>query len=122
MGLVVKQIKVYFRVLLLVAMVLVVASVVYMNRSNTVDVWFFKSYESINVVWLFVCTALGSIASWWVVLATRGVWRDMVELKRSAAAEKADRERREHLAELAEVEKRIDRKIKGAIEDTDETQ
>jgi len=120
-GLVVKRIKVYFRVLLLAAMLLVVASVIYMNRSNRVDVWFFKSYESINVVWLLVCTAFGSIAAWSIVLATRGVWRDMVELKRSAAADKANRESHEHLAKLAEAEKRIDQKIKNAINDNDDT-
>lgn len=115
MSFVFRQFKVYARITVLVALALVIAMVVYKNKSNRVDVWFFHSYESINVVLLFVCTALGSIVSWWIVSASVGLWRDVRELSRAAEQKKADQQQRELAAKLAETEKRIDDKLKGAV-------
>ena len=120
MKLVFKQIKVYARLVVLIAMALVVVAVVVKNADNRVTVWFFKPYESVHVLWLILFTSVGSILSWWILTATLGVWRDMRELHRTAELEQAQKNQLQRAKELAETEKRIDRKLKDAVSD-DET-
>jgi uncharacterized membrane protein (DUF106 family) len=110
-----RQFKVYVKLILLVALALVLGLVVFNNRHNTVDVWFFKAYESVNVCWLMLITAIGSIATWWILRATVGVWREMRELAKEAHLEKKRAEQEKLAEKLAETEKRIDSKLKGAI-------
>lgn len=121
MPLVFKQFKVYVRLALLVALALVIVLVVFYNRTNKVNVWFFKSYESINVLWLLVCTAIASIVSWWIVSASFGLWRDLRDLGRAAELKKTQAEQEKLVANLAETEKRIDKKLKDAISQKEET-
>jgi len=115
MSLVFKRVKTYSKLALLVGLAVVALLVIVYNRSNTVDFWFFGRYEQINVLWLVGCTAVGSVASWWIVSASIGVGRDLAELKRSRELQ-ATRNDQESLAkQLAETEKRIDRKLKTAV-------
>ena len=117
MRLVFKQIKVYARLVVLTAMALVVVAVVIKNADNKVTVWFFRSYESVHVLWLILFTSVGSILSWWILTATLGVWRDMRELHRTAELERARKDELQRAKNLAETEERIDRKLKEAISD-----
>lgn len=117
MKLVFKQIKVYARLVVLIAMALIVAAVVVKNADNRVTVWFFRSYESVHVLWLILFTSVGSILSWWILTATLGVWRDMRELHRASELERARTDQLKHAKEMAEREERIDRKLKDAISD-----
>jgi len=112
-----KRFKVYLKTALLVALALVVALVVYKNRANKVSVWFFAEFASINVLWLMACTAGGAIAGWWIIVASRGVLRDMHELRREDVLKKAEEQQRQLAAKLAETEKRIDIKLKKAVSD-----
>ena len=115
MSLVLRQIKVYARIVLLVAVVLVVGLVILYNRSNTVDVWFFASYRDVIVLWLLACTAFGSVLALWIVAWSLGLWRDVRELGREAEREKSEQQQRELATKLAETEKRIDEKLKKGI-------
>lgn len=115
MSLVVRRFKVYAKIVLLVAVVLIVGLVVLYNRSNTVDVWFFASYQEVNVLWLLACTAIGSVLAWWIVARSVGLWRDMRELSSEAERQKSEQQQRELAAKLAETEKRIDAKLKKGI-------
>jgi hypothetical protein len=99
----------------LVALAAVIGLVIFFNRSHTVDVWFFASYQDINVVWLLICTAAGSILAWWIVTRSVGLWRDVKELSREAERKKSDQQQREVTQKMAETEKRIDQKLKKGV-------
>ncbi len=117
MSLVFKQVKVYARLSLVVAVVAVILLVIWNNRSHDVDVWFFGNYEQINVLWLILFTSLGSIFTWWVLSAGRSLWRDMGDLKRAADLKDQDDEQQRLAKKLADTQKRIDEKLSKAIRD-----
>ena len=112
MTLVLKQIKLYAKLTLLVALALIVVLVVFKNRDHRVTVWFFATYESINVLWLMLCTAAGAIASWWILATTLTVWRDMRDVYRANAAARQKEETESRAQALADAEKRIDEKLR----------
>ncbi|NOS99100.1 MAG: hypothetical protein HOP29_00550 [Phycisphaerales bacterium] len=112
-----KQIKVYLKLTVLVALTLVGVLVVYYNRNHRVDVWFFRTFESINVLWLILCIVGGTLVSWWLLSLSVGVWRDVRELSRSAAERTREEEQATRARLLEEKEKRIDEKLKQALGD-----
>ncbi len=103
-----KRIAAYLKLVFLVTVVLVVALVAFNNRKNVVNVWFFKSYEQINVLWLMLVTSVISIVTWWLLTATFGVWRDLRELAAEAERKQKDKQHEDLARKLAETEKRID--------------
>ncbi len=118
MSLVLRRFKVYAKLVLLVALAVVIGLVIFFNRSHTVDVWFFASYQDINVVWLLICTAAGSILAWWIVTRSVNLWRDARELSREAERKKSEQQQREMATKVAETEKRLDETLKkGATEE-----
>ncbi len=102
-----KRVSVYLKLGFVVAVVFVVTLVVIYNRRNVVDVWFFKSYEQINVLWLMLVTSAGSVVTWWLLTATFGVWRDMRELAAESERKRMEQEQRELARKLVDAEKRI---------------
>ena len=115
MSLVFKQIKVYTKLSLIVALVAVILLIVRKNAPHNVDVWFFRSYKQINVLWLILFTSVGSIVSWWVLSTTWSLWKDMRDLKHAADAKGAEEEQKRLAEKLADTEKRIDDKLADAI-------
>ncbi len=120
MSLVFKQIRLYAKLTLFIALALVVGLVVYKNRDHRVTVWFFATYESINVLWLMLCTAGATVVTWWILALTRTVWRDMKVMFREKERQREQDEIERRKKEIAEAEKRIDRKIKTALHDDNE--
>jgi hypothetical protein len=110
------KIRLYARLTLFVALAVVIAMVVFKNRQHRVTIWFFATFESINVLWLMLCTAGASLVSWWILSTTRSVWRDMRELFRLQQVEQRDATLKKREDDIAEAEKRIDQKIKRAID------
>jgi uncharacterized protein HemX len=95
---------------------LVVVLVLLKNRNNPATVWFFHEYKDINVVWLLVITAIGSVVAAWL---TRGVFQVMKEVKRIRQEEDSARlvqEQQQRARDLVEQEKRIDAKLKASLE------
>ena len=115
MSLVMKRIKVYAKLSLMVATALIVLLVIFKNRHNVVTIWFFKQYEAVNVLWLMLCTAVATVLSWWVVFATVGVWRDMRDVNAADQKKRRDEDFQKRQEELVETEKRIDKKLKEAL-------
>ena len=118
-----KRWKVYVRVVLIGLVAVAIAAMLVMNRAYVVSFWFFgltDTSREINVVWLMIFTAVGTLISWWVFSFGWGLWRDMRDMRRTGAAEKATRALAEREAELAARERRIDEKVKRAIEHTEE--
>ena len=118
MSLAIKRFKVYVRVTLIVVVAVAIGLVLFKNRDNEVSFWFFGLTEDnaqINIVWLMLCTAVGSLLSWWVLSFGWGLWRDLREVKRRQAMDRVTKELAKREAELDERDRRIDEKLKRAI-------
>ncbi|MHC4066002.1 MAG: hypothetical protein ACYSUI_16100 [Planctomycetota bacterium] len=118
MSLAFKQIKVYTKVALVLVVAMAIGAIFWKNRGHYVRFWFFgvvDSQQEINVVWLILCTAVGSILSWWVLLTGVSLIRDVREVRRDQALRKREDDQRELAEKLREQEKRIDDKLKHAI-------
>lgn len=117
MGLALKQIKVYGKLVLTGAVVLVVLLIIIMNRGRTVDVWLFREYQHVSVLLLILVTAVASVTAWWGLSKIIGVWREVSELRRLRAAELQAEEQRKAAADMSERERRIDEKIRRSLND-----
>ena len=118
MSLALKQFRVYFRVAVILAVVLAVGLLLFKNSDNKVVFWFFgltDSEKPTNVVWLIAYTALLTLASWWTLSLARGLWRDLRAVERSRNANQAGKILEQRAAELDERERRIDDKVHDAI-------
>lgn len=117
MSLAIKRLKVYHRTIAVALVVVAVGLVLFKNRANYVEVWFFgitDESKKINVVWLMLSTALGTLTAWRVVWFARGLWRDIREVARIKAIEETDRQHKQRAAELEECERRIEEKLQRA--------
>ena len=115
MTLAIKRAKVYLRTFIVVMVVGAIVLVLFKNRANYVEVWFFgltDESKKINVVWLLLSTALGTLTAWRVVWFARGLWRDLREVARLKAIEETDREQKQRVAELEQRERRIEEQLK----------
>ena len=120
MSLAFKQFTVYLRTVLIVLVAGAIGLVLWNNRANEVSFWFFGvtgTDQPVNVIWLIVCTAVGTLVSWWVFSFGWGLWRDMREVKRTRAAELAEEELARREAALDDRDRRIDQKLRQAIDD-----
>ena len=117
MALAFKRIKVYFRLIVLVAVALVAGTLVFQNRSHTATVWFINEYQNVNVLWLALCVGLGSIVIYWLMGTLVGLRRDLRELDQAAKLQKREAEQQALAKRLAEQEQRIDEKVKRASSD-----
>ena len=117
MSLAIKRLTVYLRTIAVALVVGAVGLVLFENRANSVEVWFFgltDESKKVNVVWLMLSTALGTLTAWRIVWFARGLWRDMSEVARLKAIEETDRQHKQRAAELEERERRIEEKLKYA--------
>jgi hypothetical protein len=118
MSLAFKRFKVYVRCTLIVAAAVAIGLVLVKNRDNRVAFWFFGLTEEtggINVVWLMLCTAIGTLVSWWVFSFGWGLWREVREVRRLEASKHTANELKKRETELNERERRIDESLKRAI-------
>ena len=118
MSLAFKRFKVYTKVVLVVIVALAIGTVFFKNRDHQVRFWFFGLVDDgaqINVVWLIVCTAVGAVFSWWVLLAALGTIKDLREVRREGEFEKREKAQQEKAQKLREQERRIDEKVSRAI-------
>jgi hypothetical protein len=112
-----QRIKVYLKLTLTVAVVVIVLLVIAFNRDHRTNVWFFGTFEKVNVVSLMLVTAAVSILAWWGVIRLAGLWREVRELRRQERVNAELAEQKRLVQELADREKRIDEKVKQAIRD-----
>jgi hypothetical protein len=110
MKLLLKRIRTYAKLLLVVAVAIAVVLIIVYNRNHRVTFWFFGTYENVNVLWLLLSTALGAIVTYWVGLTVFSLWKDMRELSQESAKRSQEEQRRRRETELAEQERRIDAK------------
>ena len=115
MRLALQRVKVYLKLTAILAVVAVILVIVLENQDNKANIWFFRPYEQVNVLWLILITAVSSIASWWIVLKIFGTLRELRGLKRAREDQQRIEEQQRLARELAEREKRIDEKLRRSI-------
>lgn len=115
MKLALQRIKVYLKLVAIIAVVATILTIALMNQGNTANVWFFGQYDGVNVLWLILIAAVSSIASWWIVLKIFGTLRELRGLKRAREDQQRIGEQQRLARELAEREKRIDEKLRRSI-------
>jgi glycopeptide antibiotics resistance protein len=107
MSLALQRIKVYFKLAVMAIVVIACTLVIYENRNNTVTVWCYREFKDINVLWLILCTSVGSVTAWIVLRATRNVFRDISELNRRKAQVESEKRQKEMAAKLAEHDAKL---------------
>ena len=119
MTLALKRLKAYLKLIAIFVVIAIVLLVILMNRGNTADIWLFRHYHDVNVVWLILVTSIASVAGWWGIRRLFKVVRELRQVRRLKKQE-IDRQEQSRLArELAERERRIDEKVRRSI--TEET-
>jgi hypothetical protein len=118
MSLAFKRIKVYTKLALVLIVALVIGAVFIKNRNHEVRFWFFGLVDAeaeINVVWLILCTAVGAVFSWWVLLAAVSMIKDLRAVRHEEELREREQAQQELAQKLREQEKRIDQKVRKAI-------
>lgn len=113
-----KRLGVYVRTTLILVVLAAIGAVLFKNRKNEVSVWFFGLTDEVaktNVVSLILCTAAGTLISWWVLRMGRRLWRDVGEVQRARESGRIVRAQAERETELTQREKRIDDKLRRGI-------
>lgn len=117
MGLAVRRIKVYGKLVAIIAVVTAGLLVVLMNLGRSADVWFFREYPQVPTFWLILITAAAAIIGWWGFWRVSGVLREVREHRRTAQADRQRAATDRVARDLAEREKRLDRKLRSSITD-----
>lgn len=114
MSLAYKRLKVYLRVGLALTIIVLGAVVLFKNRNHRVQLWFFGLTDPdkpTNVVWVMVWTAAITRTAWWLFSFSRGMIRDMREIRRRRATEDAEQAQRQRAAMLDQRERTIDERL-----------
>ena len=84
-----KQLVVYTKVTFIVAVLLGVAVVVFMNRKYETQFWPWADQAPVSTLWLMLATSVVSISVFWLLSKMRRVWREVADLR----AEQLQKER-----------------------------
>ena len=111
----VKQITVYAKVTLIVAILLFVATIIFKNRSYETRFWPWAHQAPVSTLWLMLATSVASVVIFWVLSKMRRVWRELADLQAQKAQQLRQQEEDQRRRQLDEQERRIDDKIKKAL-------
>ncbi len=112
-----RQFLVYAKVTIMVAAFIGAALIVFMNRNYETSFWAGRKYEDVPTLWLMLLTAVVSVLVFWLLSKVRRVWKELTEVRaqKQQAALNAESEKRRK--ELEQQERRIDEKLKKAIDE-----
>lgn len=109
-----KRATLYLRICVLVVVGGAIALTLFQNRRNDVSVWFFgltDTEQKINVVWLMLCTSVGTLIAWWAASLVWGLLRDAKELRNVDAAKHAAESVHEREKSLDDRERQLKKKF-----------
>ena len=115
MNLALRRVKVYSKLALMAAVAIVVLLVVVCNRQNEARVWFFTTFEKVNVLYLILITAVSSIAVFWTITRVLGVLREASQVRKDRRAAEQLAQQTKLAEELSNREKRIDEKLRRSL-------
>lgn len=116
-----KALAVYLRIAVVLLVAGAIGLILFKNRSYTVNVWLFGLTDAetpVNVVWVILATAVTTLVLWWVFVLSRGLVRDLRELKREQEAAGLQKASEQKLAELDARQRRIEQKLAPTVGDT----
>lgn len=127
MSLAFKEIRVYFRVILGLMVLGAIGLLFFKNSGYAVPIWFFGLTETdkpVNVIWIILCSAAGTLVTWWLLALCWGLWHELRELKHERLLHNATKSLQRRNTELEMRERRIDDKIEKAlrIEEPEQTE
>jgi hypothetical protein len=111
----IKQITVYAKVTFILAVVLGVVIIIFMNRAYKTRFWPWADQADVPTLWLMLATSVVSIVVFWLLSKMRRVWRELAELQAQKAEQLRQQEEGQRRQQLEEQERRIDDKIKKAL-------
>ena len=91
--------------------------ILFKNRSYKVNVWLFGLTDEtrpINVVWVMLATAAGTLTVWWLVSLGRGLVRDYREVRREREAARAQELTQRKVSELDNRQRKIEEQFQKA--------
>ena len=118
MSVAIKKTKLYFKLVLIAVVVIMVVLVLFKNSGNQATVWFFKEFESVNVLKLLLVTAVISIISFWILSTVFKLSREWREVSKQVAQQEKEKQLEQKAQAMQEREQRIDSKINKALSDT----
>ena len=120
MSIAIKKAKLYFKLVLIVAVVMTAGLILLKNNKHQATVWFFKEYTDVNVLSLMLMTAVASIISFWVLSKIFKVWSEWREISRLEAEQEKQGQLEERIKALDDRERRIDDKVERALSERDD--
>ena len=111
----VKQITVYAKVTIIVAILLGTIVIIFMNRGYKTRFWPWADQADVPTLWLMLATSIVSISAFWVLSKMRRVWRELADLRLQKATQERQALEDQRRRQLDEQERRIDDKIKKAL-------
>ncbi len=122
MNLAIQRIRVYVKIVLLVVLVSLTVLVAFMNRTNTVTIWFFRDFAGINVLWLMLCTGVVAIIAWWILRSSISVLNDLRSLQSEEERRKHEKEQKALAERLAAAEAQLKARDSTARRDAPTTE
>lgn len=105
-----RKAKLYLKLVLIVAVVVLCSVVLCNNRNNRTAVWFFTDYQEVNVLKLMLVTAVVSVFSFWVLSTVIHVWKEWREISGQVAQQEREKQLQTRTRELDERERRLKEK------------
>ncbi len=115
MNVAIKKTKLYVKLVLIAVVVVMIGLVLFKNRGNEANVWFFKEYEKVDVLKLLLYTAIISIISFWILTTGFKLTKEWREVSKQAEHQEKIKQLDSKADELQKQEQRIDDKITRAL-------
>jgi hypothetical protein len=111
-----RQFVVYAKLTITLLILLGVVVLIFQNRNYTTKFWPWADKEAVPTLWLMLATSVLSVVVFWILSKMRRVFREVGELAAQSAKEKQLAVEEQRRRELVEQEKRIDQKLKQALD------
>ncbi len=113
----IKRLIIYAKVTFLGLLFIAVLVLVVQNWGYKTRFWPGASEKDVPTLWLILITSILSILIFWMLSKTRRVFTELAEVRAQRAEERQRAEQQQRSQALDEQERRIDDKIKKAMED-----
>ncbi len=118
----IKQVVVYARVTVVCVILALVVVVVFKNWKFETHFWPGAVTAKVKTLWFMIATSAFSIAVFWTLSKMRRVFRDLGQLRAERAERQKAEEQQKRQDHLDQQERRIDEKIKTALDDGHSTE
>ena len=115
-----RQFKLYCKLVVFGAVVVIIAATLFYNRDNDAEVWFFKSYEKVNVIKLMLGTALGAILGFWMLTHSFKLYKEWKQVAQTKAGQQREQDLVRREQELSAKERQLQEQAQATGEEPTE--